>query len=372
MNSTLLESTKTPVEAFLRRVLRDGGPIAEEYPLVFDGRFAGELVSARDGDDVRSACAILVRDLLVDGTEVRVGFIGSVATAPEWRSRGMATAVLRAAEEALRARGCAASILWAEDPAFYVGRGYGPVGAEYDYALPFELIERLPVAPGVRERRASDAADIHLLYEQHSVRVLRTTEETGALLDCPGMTTLVIERAGRVVAYACLGRGKDFADVIHEWGGGAADVLALLRAHLEARRDAGVTADERVSALGAGLLLMAPTSARDLHLRLEHLGVPIARGMLGLGKVLDRVATANALTSLVEPHGRVVVDPAGGDMPFTVHGPRSAISIDDEGALGLLFGIAEVRPHVTAFLRRCGLEGARLPLEPFAWGLDSI
>ena len=46
--------------------------------------------------------------------------------------------------------------------------------------------------------------------------------------------------------------------------------------------------------------------------------------------------------------------------------------IDDEGALGLLFGIAEVRPHVTAFLRRCGLEGARLPLEPFAWGLDSI
>ena len=42
------------------------------------------------------------------------------------------------------------------------------------------------------------------------------------------MTTLVLERAGRVVAYACLGKGADFDGWWHELGGDDERVAALL------------------------------------------------------------------------------------------------------------------------------------------------
>ena len=80
----------------------------------------------------------------------------------------------------------------------------------------------------------------------------------------------------------------------------------------------------------------------------------------------ELVEEMGGLHEFMQWNGLVLTD-SGGYQIFSLE-PK----IDDEGALGLLFGIAEVRPHVTAFLRRCGLEGARLPLEPFAWGLDSI
>ena len=55
-----------------------------------------------------------------------------------------------------------------------------------------------------------------------------------------------------------------------------------------------------------------------------------------------------------------------------MRGPKQDGRLDDEGALALLFSVAQVRDDVAGFLASFGLEDARLPIEPFAWGLDSI
>ena len=351
-------------EEFLSDVLA-APELGREYPLVFDPRFSGHTVELERDGAVRSACAVLVRDFHVAGRRLRAGLIGSVATDPAWRGRGLATELLAKAEAELRAHGCLFSLLWAEDPAFYLARGYVPFGAEDDFLLVSEMIPLLPEALGVRALAEGDAPFLRQLHAGHSAHVERSEAEFSALLETPGMVVLVRERAAAPghpalpVAYACLGKGRDLADTIHDWAGATEDVLALVRAHLERRFGSGET---------GALFMMAPPQAAELGYRLVSLGAVVRRGVLGLGKLLDLDAAASLLESFVG--GEVASVSASG---VTLRGPASGAELDLDGFQALLFGGAEVRSEVRSFLARLGFDGALpLPLEPFVFGLDSI
>src|SRR2546422_286103 len=80
---------------------------------------------------------------------------------------------------------------------------------------PPALASKLPRSDGARPLVLRDVPAVHALYRRHTTRVERSAAETAALLDCPRMSCLVRQRAGQVVAYACMGRGRDLADVIH-------------------------------------------------------------------------------------------------------------------------------------------------------------
>lgn len=347
--------------AFLARVLANDTLLAEQ-PLAFG---AGETIEIVEEGEVRAACVVLVREFVLGARRVRAGMIGSVATEPAWRKRGLATRLLQRAEETLAARGCAFALLWADAPDFYLKRGYAPCGVENDYLLVSELALACPASSGVRELQPGDEAFVQHLYEQHPVRVERTLAETRALLAVPGMRTLVRERASspahppQVVAYACLGRGHDLADTIHEWGGSSEDVLAVLRGHLERRFPTG----------GAGaLFLMTPGSAADLGYRLVKLGAPSQRGFLGLSKLLDGATAAALLADVLGPTATAHWNGRG----LTLRGPRGEAELPLDSVQALLLGGAEVCDEVRAFLTRLGFERPALPLEPFAFGLDSI
>jgi len=357
-------STTATSTDFLASVLA-APELAREYPLVFDARFPGRTVELEREGAVRSACAILARDFRVAGRTLRAGLIGSVATEPAWRGRGLATELLAKAEAELRAQGCLFALLWADDPSFYLARGYAPFGAEDDYLLVDELVPLLPEPSGVRALAPGDAPFLRRLHALHPAHVERSEAEFAALLAIPGMLTLVRARAAAPghpplpVAYACLGRGRDLVDTIHDWGGNTEDVLALVRAHLERRFTPGQ---------GGALFLMAPPQASELGYRLLALGAVVRRGILGLGKIHDQPAAAALFDSFA---GDEVASTEGERV--VVRGPASGAELDLETLQGLLFGGSEVRAEVRAFLARLGFDGELpLPLEPFAFGLDSI
>ena len=355
------------VSALLRRVTDEARPEAE-YPLVFGERPAGETLALREAGAVRSACALLVRDFWIGGRRVRGGLIGSVATEPAYRGRGLAARVLAGAERTLAERGCLFTLLWAGDARYYLKRGYAPFGAEYDWWLGSERARSLPEASGVRELRPQDVPFLHRLYSSHGVRVERSLEEMRALLAVPGMLTLVRVGAsssgGPQVpqAYACLGRGRDLVDAIHEWAGKSTDVLALLRAHLERRFPHGEP---------GGLFLMTPPDASDLAYALVRAEILPKPGILGLGKIVDSGSAARLLADELGASASVT---ALESQPgcVRVRGPRNEIVADPEMLQTLLFGGPAVRDEVQGLLRRLGLERPTLPLQPFAWGLDSI
>ena len=371
MSDVLLHSNDTPESReLLERVLRDGAEIASEYPLVFGETSPGRMISIGSGEEhgeVHSACAILARELVTPQARIKVGLIGSVATDPAWQGKGLATRILVEAEAALEREGCHVALLWADDPSFYYVRGYRPLGAEADYVVPRACAARLPRAEGVRVMTDDDCGTVHALYTQHASRVDRAPEETCALLACPGMETLVLERDGAVVAYACRGRGLDLQDAIHEWGGDVDDVLALLRAHLERRFP-----DQEPDAEQGRLFLMAPATEGTLHQRLQEAGVEGHLGVLGLGKVLDRQAAATLLNDLLTPAATVTLDTSGRPDCFRMTAGDEDVYLDEDSFLALLLPAYGLDEEVKAFQERFGLEAAPIPLQPFAWGLDSI
>jgi GNAT superfamily N-acetyltransferase len=346
-------------------VLREGGPIAPEFPLLFEeasAHPARAFATIEQDGEVRSACALLSRELVLPDLRLPIGLIGSVATHPDWRGRGFAARVLERAEEELASAGAALAILWADDKGFYERRGWRAFGSEHDFVIHADLAAALPAADGCRPRAAADDEALHELYLAHPERVGRTLDETRALLACPNMEVLVCERWQRVVAYACLGRGQDFANAIHEWGGDALSVLALVRAHVERRLARDETSD---------VVLIAPVSARDLTARLARLGVAAHRGVLGMAKILDARACAEIAAKRLDQRGGLKVEerPDGLVRLFDRH---ALVELSREELLELLFAASGDRTRSGSVASVFHLPTDRLPLEPFVWGLDSI
>lgn len=367
MSALPAEAATTGALELLGRVFETDA-LAAEYPLVFDPELArqagGATIEIREEGETRAACALLVREFRSGPHVFRGGLIGSVGTDAANRGRGLGTRLLREAEERLRRRGCLFALLWAESPDFYLARGYEPFSVESNTLLESELAGRLPEANDVRAMRPGDEPFLHRIHAGHANRVERREAEMRALLAIPGMLTLVRERASapgqapRPVAYACLGRGRDLRDVIHEFGGAPEDVLALLRAHLE----------RRLSATESGALVLMAPPAGEVVGSLTSLGAPSSDGILGLGKLLDVGGSGALLAAVLGPRARL--EARGGGL--CLGGPSGVAELDATTLQALLFGGPGVREEIEALLRRLGFPRARLPLDPFAFGLDSL
>jgi GNAT superfamily N-acetyltransferase len=365
--SQLASDLRARALALMGRVLRDGGELAPEYPLCFEDRFPGRVIATVEGGRVVSACAVLVRDFLVGSLSIRCGLIGSVCTDPDQRGRGLASELLRRAEAELAHEGCVLAMLWADDPVFYDERGWCPIGEEIDFAIEPAQIGRLQGANGIRAAAPDDQGAIHRLYSLHRERVERSREETSALLGSPGIETLVLQRSRDVVAYSCFGRGKDFARTVHEWAGSDADVIALLRAHMQRAATRGENAP---------IYVLTPPTARTLHDRLRGVGLAWTQGVLAQGKLLDAHAATELLAALVGSEARVTVESEVEDGEATaaisIEGPRGRSHVTTDELLALLVPARGRRQRLAEAERETGLTFANLPLPLFAWGLDSI
>jgi GNAT superfamily N-acetyltransferase len=357
MNTLITEPTLA-AESLMRNVLRGGRPIAEEYPLVFGAGAPGRVVSIGDADEVVSSCAILRRECVLPGGGFSAGLIGSVVTDPRHRGEGLAAEVLASAEAELAAQGCALALLWADDAAFYADKGYVPIGTELDYLVTPDLLPLLPDPDGVRAATADDHAAIHALYETHPERVERTAAETAQLLAGPGVEALVRTRDGAVIAYTCVGRGEDLQSVVHEWAGIAEDVLACVRAHLEAR----------LATVQPNLFIMVPPTCKGLVHYFDITRTPGALGVLGMAKLLDRGAARDLLARYL-PDG-VSATVRGAEVVLA--GPAGAVPMADDELLLALVAPKGDRQVLEVLERELGAQLGALPLTPFLWGFDSI
>jgi GNAT superfamily N-acetyltransferase len=200
--------------------------VQHTWPQLYRSDGKGRFFAVVDGDALRSFCA--TRIVTVHGATGPFAccLLGSVATAPNHRGKGLAGAVLRAA---LAANADAAdhTLLWAERAELYERAGF-VVGA----SEPCLVVARRPHAPmaGVRLLTIGDHAAAHALHQQKPMRVDRDLPTMSALLTTPGMQALGLERDGALVAYACCGKGADLQGHWHEFAGADADVATLIQA----------------------------------------------------------------------------------------------------------------------------------------------
>jgi GNAT superfamily N-acetyltransferase len=209
---------------------RTNGQLARTHPQVYDPSARADLVGLFDGDQLRSHAAVRSVRLKTAHGPVASWLVGSVVTAPDARSQGLASDLLRHIAELAAANDQDSLLLWSGRWDFYQALGYRPSGSQ----LEARLASRPGcLAPGIRPAGAGDLPAILALHQRKPLAVERSLQDLALLLSARPMQTMVLERRGELLAYACYGKGLDFADWWHEVGGDDQQVATLVQGAME-------------------------------------------------------------------------------------------------------------------------------------------
>jgi len=202
--------------------------VQHTWPQLYRSDGEGLFFVRTDGDRLVSHCACRIVTLHTEHGVERTCLLGSVATDPARRGEGHAGDVLAAALAAT-APLAERTLLWAERPELYARHGFVAGADETGLVLARRPRRELD---GVRRAEVTDHAALLALHERKPWRVGRSPSTMSCLLTTPGMTTVVLEEGGTVVAYACCGKGADLQGWWHELGGSDAALARLLPAAL--------------------------------------------------------------------------------------------------------------------------------------------
>lgn len=231
---------REPVLHLLGECFRGRRWIFEKYMDCDPAYRPDDFVVARVGGEIVSCVQLFSKRVRLRGATLGLGGIGSVATAPRHRRRGLASQLLRATEAEMRRRGMALSLL------FGVEKLYAELGW---IALPQARVaihhppSARPPPEGIALRafRDDDFAAVRELYDAYASRIESTTVRDLAYWQGqlryagnPGEEFRVAERDGQVVAYlrttvmSGVTMALEFARALDALGALAALVLAAL------------------------------------------------------------------------------------------------------------------------------------------------
>ncbi|RJP17806.1 MAG: GNAT family N-acetyltransferase [Candidatus Abyssobacteria bacterium SURF_5] len=346
----------------LNRTLRPGGPpsILQEYPLVLSERNLRNMrVIVHDGRVVSHA-AVYFSNLRTQDAILRVGCIGSVATDPEYRGRGLASRVVGDCLDLMREAGCHVAVLWTQRHSFYRRLGLEAAGSEYLFRLTIADIADEPLCR-VAPYDPKHLAGIMRIHEGESLRTERSRREYEEYFSIPKARTLVGLRGDLVTAYAVLGKGEDFKGCVHEWGGDPADLFHLVRK----------------LAVSAGLkevLILAPAAVNPFVDVLMSKRVPYLLEHLAMMKVIDAAALSRVVDSYFFPQASSHFGIISDDRGIWIHVGKEGAHLERENMLvRLMFGperasgiLKAAPPDMIRTLERF------FPIPLFIWGLDSV
>ncbi len=347
--------------------LRGGtrGRLEAEYPISLRREHAADQLLVREGDRPLAHAMIHRTTARVGGLRLRLGMIGLVYTEEAARGRGLASRCVEACSERLRSEDIPLALLWSDRQDFYRRLGFHPAGRERFLFVDETVVRRasarlegaalLDVGPPVeREWSALEA-----LYDAKPFRAERSPGELARLAAGPQVDLRVAHHRGRPIAYAALGRGDDFADVVHEWAGQATGVLACLLELLAERR---------------ALALMVGPGADLLAKLLDDAGAVGKEGSFALMRLLDPAGLWRAIAADRPELARVAL--ANSRDGVRLGGGEGELRLNHAQALSLLFGgeDAPAAASLHAALTPAEREavGGRLPFPLYVWGFDSI
>lgn len=234
--------------------------------------------AAGDGID---AVVVYVPRLIRDaaGTPQRVGGIGSVATRPEARGRGLVRLLLAAAERTMTAEQCAWSLLFTGTPGVYRSSGWEEFASTYTEGT--LAPSAAPAAFPVREATPEDASEVAALHHAYNAnRPLTSLREPGdwavrvPAWYAPAERPLVAvdPATGALTGWIVAQHAGDCVEV-REFAGAGECLGALFAAVGSRGRAAGLTR-ARVRIPGAqGVTAALPALLADAHQVTEHPGM---------------------------------------------------------------------------------------------------
>ena len=324
---------------YVHRILKGREPgIATQWAHIYRPENIENIVIVADGRAVTCTVGIWINDVALGDVTLRVGGINCLATLPDYRRRGLAEAVMRAAHEHMRRQGCVLGLLGTAIANWYRRLGWELAGVSLLYRFDRGNIGLLPPLPGgVTMRLADDGEDVI----DEIVR-LRNGDRFGGLRDRATFQLIYSSRGGRshravlavsqgqAVAYLLAREGQ-----VSEWGGPADVVAGLVRAWAERCDDQTISTSRR-DQQNRGMTtdrmdLSVPGHGHALAGRLDDLGIPCSHSYAGMMHLLDPRGVLDAF-------GRddIAVEDRGDELRFSRRG--ASCTLPRTLAAKLLFG----------------------------------
>jgi N-acetylglutamate synthase-like GNAT family acetyltransferase len=265
------------IDEFLNKNLRPNvnWSLRDEYPLAFSEQNMINMRFIQDDQKIL-AHAVLKTNLIQTQYHLfKVGFIGSVITDEEHRGKGLSKEVIKSCLDASQRQDCDFAMLWTDLFNFYSKFGFEMAGQEV--ALQVSKNFKAEIKESLRFLESSQVSpeSILKLYNKHSLRTLRTTSDIMQYLKIPQTKTFTAwnKMTNELEAYCILGKGVDFGNYIHEWGGNVSAVVSLVK-HIQMQQEERIT-------------LITPPQCSNLIRKMEDLGAEKFHGILGMIKIVN-------------------------------------------------------------------------------------
>jgi predicted N-acetyltransferase YhbS len=157
------------------------GPSPAEFHAQLDepGYEAADRLVVRDGDQIAAHLRLARQTIQLETLTLPVARFMDLATAPEYRSRGLATALLAAGERAAREKGVLVGVTRTRVPTLFARQGWSVCGRHsFSTAAPRQVLAELGATSGGAIEERSDAAGLLFKPRQEpiTVRPLRRIE----------------------------------------------------------------------------------------------------------------------------------------------------------------------------------------------------
>ena len=343
------------VLTFLNQNLRPKATwsIESEYPTAFSHTNLHNVRILVDEGRVISHAVIRPIIIKTPCAIYKVATLGSVVTDGEHRGDGHSTAIIEACLGEAARQECDLAILWTDLADFYRRFGFELTGYELSCVVD-EKFQPATVPQNLRFLHGVQVSTESLLrvYSTHTVGSVRTLEEMRKYLSIPNTKVHTAWSAeGLLVAYAIEGKGADFTDYIHEWGGGVNELTALF-AQIRKVKNKPVT-------------VIFPLHSLNLMAALEKGGCTVREGYLGMLKILNPNTflkkIERALHHMKAPQFQFRRDGERFELNF---GSHQLVCANERELLKVIFG-QHTNPLPATFSQY-------FPLPLWLWGWDSI
>ncbi|HID95748.1 MAG TPA: GNAT family N-acetyltransferase [Candidatus Latescibacteria bacterium] len=324
-----------------------GGDMQAEFPHVFNaGNLSNLRVIVEDGQVV-SHVGIVLRDVTIYGCRLTVGCIGVVATAEEYRGRGLASKLLIDAFARIEEAG-GSLILISGGRGLYRRNGCVPVSRATHFEIPRSFATKKADPKLVLKAfKPDEIPTVSALYRREPVRFLRPVEDyryfldSGMAMDRPSGLWL-IKRGSRAVAYAVVQRATtSAAPHIVEYAGDRRAIVESLAMIISYNGDTDT------------LNLSVPVADEPFRWQLKELGLtPVGQEMDACGCTV-RIQKFPLFLQCIRPYLTEILDSevvrslrvedSGPDVTFYLEKQRFTLLRDD--ATALVFGTPEGIEH---------------------------
>jgi len=289
----------------------------------------------------------------------KIGAIGSVVTAPEYRNQGLSSLNMQNCLTKATEQKCDLVVLWTDKQDFYRKFGFELAGFENTYVFEHELPSQTINTKFIKGTQIDPQA-ILKLYSQHSVGSVRTIDDMYQFMKIPNAQVFTAwSNTNQLLAYAVEGKGADLQSFIHEWGGQVSALIDLV--------------SYMVKTEAKNYHLMVPQHSTNLRTTLDNMNVFCHKGFLGMIRIheFDSIAAKVKKAFRAEGLEQIVLEKQNGQIIFG-YGTDLYTLDHDADLVRILFGPTQIedltfiQPNTREILTKA------LPLPIWVWGWDSI